>query len=192
MKKVVYNKYRNNRKASEKPIEIFIALFVVLAVAMVLLKMFGGQITSKQKELKDLADQNKLDQLRKDIKSYCNAKCADIESEIDKVTYCKTKYLGEVDLNNNGITNEYNDDFSIVGTCEDTIYCAAVTDCQSLTMKNCAKILCNYFETNWDLDESEATNRLQSFITPGECSMTGDQKANHWYYMIEEQMTCDQ
>ena len=77
-----------NKKGTEKPIEIFIALFVILAVAMVLLKMFGGQITSKQKELKEIADQNRLDQMRKDIKSFCNGKCADIDGTMDKVTYC--------------------------------------------------------------------------------------------------------
>lgn len=182
--------YSKNKKASEKPIEIFIALFVILAVAMVLLKMFGGQITSKQKELKDLADQNKLEQMRKDIKSYCQSKCAEIETTIDKVTYCKTKYLGEGDLNNNGITNEFNNEFSIVGVCEDSIYCAAVTDCKSLTMKNCGQILCNYFQEEWSLSANESTNRLKEFISPGSCSMSDEEKKNHWYYMIEEDLNC--
>lgn len=191
MGKSVYAKYRKNKKGSEKPIEIFIALFVILAVAMVLLKMFGGQITSKQKELKDLADENKLEQMRKDIKSHCQSKCADIETTIDKVTYCKTQYSKEADLNNNGITNEFNQEFSIVGVCEDSIYCAAVTDCKSLTMKNCAKILCQYFQDEWSLSANESTQRLKEFIEPGSCTMTEDEKSRHWYYMIEEELNCE-
>ena len=179
-----------NKKGTEKPIEIFIALFVILAVAMVLLKMFGGQITAKQKELKQIADQNRLEQMRKDIKSFCNGKCADIDGTMDKVTYCKTRYLGDTDMNDNGLIDEYNEEFSIVGICEDTIYCSAVSDCKSLTMKNCAAILCNYFKTQWDLSDAEASSRLKQFIQPGTCSMTETQKANHWYYMIESELNC--
>lgn len=180
----------NNKKGSEKPIEIFIALFVILAVAMVLLKMFGGQIISKQKELKDMADQSKIDQLKKSVKSYCSNKCNEIESQLDKVTYCKTRFVGDVDFNNNGIINEYNSEFSIFGVCEDTIYCPVVYECQSFNMKNCVEILCDYFKDEWGLNQTEATSRLDSFIKPGTCQMTDDQKLNHWYYMIEKEMTC--
>jgi hypothetical protein len=179
-----------NKRGSEKPIEIFIALFVILAVAMVLLKMFGGQITSKQKELKDVADQNRVEQLRKDIKIFCNSRCADIDGKMDKVNYCKTKYLGNADVNDNDIPNDYNDDLSIVSLCEDSVYCAAVTDCRELTMKNCAQILCSYFKNEWQLDDTAATERLSSLIQPGTCIMTDEQKSNHWYYMLEDDFNC--
>ena len=36
---------------TDKPIEIFIALFVILAVAMVILKMFSSQIEKKKTEM---------------------------------------------------------------------------------------------------------------------------------------------
>ena len=39
-----------NKKGTDKPIEIFVALFIILAVAMVILKMFSGQIQDKTKE----------------------------------------------------------------------------------------------------------------------------------------------
>jgi len=42
---------RMNRRGTEKPIEIFVALFVILAVALVMLKLFQGQITEKQAQL---------------------------------------------------------------------------------------------------------------------------------------------
>jgi hypothetical protein len=178
------------KKGTEKPIEIFIALFVILAVAMVLLKMFGGQIASKQKELKDMADQNKLEQMRKDIKSFCSTRCADIDTNMDKLTYCRTKYNQEADLNNNGIPNDFNDEFSIVGVCEDSIYCAAVSECKGLTMRNCAELLCSYLKNDLNLNEEDATDRLQSFIEPGQCKMTDDQKKVHWYYNIEDLLVC--
>ncbi|MEM4268420.1 MAG: hypothetical protein QXK37_06355 [Candidatus Woesearchaeota archaeon] len=38
------------KRGTDKPIEIFIALFVILAVAMVILKMFSSQIEQKSKK----------------------------------------------------------------------------------------------------------------------------------------------
>jgi hypothetical protein len=188
--KMMKSRMLKNKKGTEKPIEIFIALFVILAVAMVLLKMFGGQIASKQKELKQMSDQNALEQMRRDIKTFCSSRCADIESNMDKLTYCKTKYNQETDLNNNGIPNDFNEEFSIVGVCEDAIYCAVVDECKGLTMSTCSQLLCSYFETEMDLSSSEASERLKKFIQPGTCSMTNDQKENHWYYMIEDDLSC--
>ncbi|MEC8339150.1 MAG: hypothetical protein VXZ40_00870 [Nanoarchaeota archaeon] len=178
------------KRASEKPIEIFIALFVVLAVAMVLLQMFGGQITSKQEELKNLADENKLKQARQDVEDFCKQSCANIDSQLDTVTYCKTKFNRAVDLNNNDLTTDYNSDYSIVGVCEDAIYCASVYECRELNMRTCAQILCNYFEDEWGYSQLEATNKLLEFIQPGECSINEDNKANHWYYIIEDELSC--
>jgi hypothetical protein len=179
------------KKGTEKPIEIFIALFVILAVAMVLLKMFGGQIASKQKELKDMADQNKLEQLRKDIKAYCSTRCAEIDTKMDKLTYCRTKYNQESDLNNNGIPNDFNDEFSVVGLCEDSIYCASVTECKGLNMKTCAELLCSYLRNDLNLESEDATNRLKGFIEPGSCTMTDNEKKIHWYYSLEDMFTCN-
>ncbi len=180
----------NFKKGSEKPIEIFIALFVVLAVAMVLLQMFGGQITAKQEELKTLSDENKLKQARQDVEDYCKQQCANIDSNLDTVTYCKTKYNKELDLNNNDLYNDYNTDYSIVGVCEDSIYCAAVYECKELNMKTCSEILCNYFEDEWDLSESEASEKLLEFIEPGSCNVNEDEKKNHWYYLVEDSLNC--
>jgi hypothetical protein len=179
------------KKASEKPIEIFIALFVVLAVAMVLLQMFGGQITSKQEELKTLSDENELKQVRQDVEDFCKQKCAGIDSSLDTVTYCKTKFNRDVDFNNNDIYTDYNTDYSIFGTCEDAIYCSAVYQCKELTVKNCAQILCTYFEDDWGLNSEDATKKLFEFIQPGECSVNEEEKGNHWYYLSEESLSCD-
>ncbi len=178
------------KRASEKPIEIFIALFVVLAVAMVLLQMFGGQITAKQEELKTLSDENKLKQARQDVEDFCKQQCANIDSNLDTVTYCKTKYNRELDLNNNDIYTDYNTDYSIVGICEDSIYCASVYECRELNMRTCAQILCDYFEDEWGFDETKATQRLLEFIQPGECSLNEDEKNNHWYYIVEDSLNC--
>jgi hypothetical protein len=197
-KKAVSKTYRQttklylSKKGSEKPIEIFIALFVILAVAMVLLRMFGGQITEKQKELKALSDQNRLEQTRKDVKNFCDQKCADVSSTIDKITYCKTKYGSVADFNDNSITDEYNGEFSIVGICEDTIYCASIIDCKSLTIKTCAQIMCNYFKSEFGDGVSNATARLRGFLSPGSCyeSLTPEQKANHWFTLSEPFLSC--
>jgi uncharacterized protein HemX len=95
-----------NKKGSEKPIEIFIALFVILAVALVLLKMFQGQISDKTKELKDLEAERKLDEMTTKAKSQCDMLCSRGDSLNDRARFCMRQITSDfdgvgVDLNNN-------------------------------------------------------------------------------------------
>ena len=69
-----------NKKATEKPIEIFIALFIILAVAMVILKMFSGQIASKQQQLGELEQAQRVQQERQEATQFCNERCVDVSA----------------------------------------------------------------------------------------------------------------
>ncbi len=52
-----------------------IALFVILVVAMVILKMFTSQIEDKKAQLEEESRKQKLAQTKDDIESFCKSKC---------------------------------------------------------------------------------------------------------------------
>lgn len=187
-----------NKRGTEKPIEIFIALFVILAVAMVLLKMFSGQISSKTKELKEMEQRNKMKEDLANAKDFCDTRCTNsMENNCalkDKAQFCISHLEGGLDLNGNGILDDYDSTFlGGIGVCEDKIYCPQITNCNcgvKLTMKNCINILCTYWTSEQGLDETDANTLLERYYSPGSCAVSGDDQSFHWYYANKESMKC--
>ena len=66
-----------SKRGTEKPIEIFVALFVILAVALVMLKLFQSQITEKQKQLSDFEQEQRAQELRQKVQLHCQSKCTE-------------------------------------------------------------------------------------------------------------------
>ncbi|NJL43769.1 MAG: hypothetical protein HC945_00370 [Nitrosarchaeum sp.] len=64
-----------NRKGTDKPIEIFIALFIILAIAMLMLRMFSDQLKDKTNELKMQEQKAKLEQAKNDAENECKDVC---------------------------------------------------------------------------------------------------------------------
>ena len=133
-----------NKKASEKTIEIFVALFLILAVAMVLLKMFSGQVADKSNEL------NRMDKIQAST-AKCNDLCTKAKSNDcrveDQIAFCTAKY--KFDLNGDHKIDQY--DKGSVVLCEDNIYCPLETECDcgmNLNMKNCLELTKNYYNEN--------------------------------------------
>jgi hypothetical protein len=191
-------KLSRNKKGTEKPIEIFIALFVILAVAMVLLKMFSGQISSKTKELKEMEQRNKLKENLANAKDFCDTKCTNSMDNNcalkDKAQFCISYIENGIDLNGNGIINDYDATFlGGIGVCEDQLYCPQITDCNcgvKLTMKNCINILCTYWVGEQGLDVDKADGLLERYYKPGSCTMAKDDEDLHWYWANWDLMIC--
>jgi hypothetical protein len=169
------------KKGTDKPIEIFIALFIILAVALVILKMFSGQISAKTKELGEIERENKLREAMTNAQRYCDEKCSlaltnscDLKS---LATFCITKIEGGLDLNGNGQNNDYDDKLAGgVGVCEDGLYCPLVASCscnQVLNTKNCIKIVCKYWTEEVGMSAVDANNTIVEKLTPGTCEPTG-------------------
>lgn len=198
MHKLFNNKMLRNKKGTEKPIEIFIALFVILAVAMVLLKMFSGQISSKTKELKEMEQRNKLKETMANAKDFCDTKCTTaMENNCglkDKAQFCISNIEAGLDINGNGMINDYDETFlGGVGICEDKVYCPQISDCScgvKLTMKNCINILCSYWSSEAGLSVTESNLRLEKYFDPGTCTITEADKKIHWYYANKDIMKC--
>lgn len=173
-----------DKKGTDKPIEIFVALFVILAVAMLILRMFSSQIEEKQRQLRDAADQAKVEQAKASLQQFCDARCSEAMDEAGVLNYCKSYIQEEIDINNNKIYTDYITSISLEGVCEDRVYCAQFKPCGALNMKTCVQRLCSYFQKNWGInDPALRTVELQKFLQPGECyaSLTPEQNSTHWF-----------
>ncbi len=186
------------KKGTEKPIEIFVALFIILAVAMVMLKVFNTQITQQQDTLSDEEQKRQLEYLQTDAKQECSSLCALAQSNqcspSDKAEYCMKRI------------NEYwskSPDGTIlqqIGTtnyCEDTLYCPQITKCEcggrELTIENCFKLVCDRLlnEHGW-LPAQAETYLTNTVYHPGACYATasGQDQILHWYFSKAPMINC--
>ncbi|MCF7862306.1 hypothetical protein K9M79_08780 [Candidatus Woesearchaeota archaeon] len=173
----IFKNRKMYRKGTEKPIEIFVALFIILAVSMVMLKMFQGQIQGKKDELKAIESEDALRQGKEDAKTECRSLCSEASSN-----ECSEKFLArfcikkveEIDLNRNLGTSDYDEEFlGGIGICEDGIYCPQVEECtcgKVLDMKECAKLLCSYWQVDQNIPNAEATAMLVKAYNVGSCA----------------------
>jgi hypothetical protein len=185
-----------HKRGTDKPIEIFVALFIILAVAMVILQMFSKQISGKTKELKQMEQEQKLKQDLQRAQQLCAEKCTNaLEndcSDVMRAQFCityikdfKTQEPG-LDLNGNGIMTDYNAEvLGGIGVCEDKVYCPQLIDCtckQVLTMAQCKEILCQY----WSNQGIEPNSALDTYFDPGKCfpNLVGIEQQSHWYYAM--------
>jgi hypothetical protein len=184
------------KRGTDKPIEIFIALFVILAVAMVILKMFSSQIEQKRQEMETQQQEERAKMAKADLDAYCDSLCSNAQRSLkDKVSYCTSYYRGSIDINKNSVA-DYTDALdNIQGYCEDRIYCAAYRPCGSLDMRTCKKITCDYMSNTMGITEDVAksdrlfgykvsTQSYAGLVQPGECwtRLTSEQKKLHWFY----------
>lgn len=185
----------SGKRATDKPIEIFIALFVILAVAMVILKMFSSQIEQKKTEMEQQQQEERARQAMADLDTYCDSQCSKAHRSLkDKVAYCTSYYRGTIDINKNSFPDFTMALDNIQGYCEDRIYCAAYRPCGSLDIVNCKRLVCDYLDTNMglksDIDKATrlvgdyfSTRRYDGLFTPGECwyRITDEEKKFHWF-----------
>jgi hypothetical protein len=178
----IFDLRRIHKRATEKPIEIFVALFIILAVAMVMLKMFKGQVTEKSTELKELQRKSDLEQARVEIRTDCKALCSqsyeDGCTNKAKATFCLRK-LENIDLDGDRSTTGV--DKTLLGgiyVCEDGIYCPMAIECScgaKLTMAECVKVLCDYWK-ELNLPTATRDDLLKKTYSRGTCvaTTTGD------------------
>ena len=173
-----------SKKGTEKPIEIFVALFIILAVAMVILKMFSGQIASKQQQIGELVQQE-----RQEAQQFCNERCVEASSgdcsKERQAAYCLAQIKGGLDLNGNGATVDYDESLLAgIGICEDGVYCPHVATCtckQKLDMSTCKVILEDYW--NSVKGAGQGPVMYSKKIHPGSC-VTSANAAEMWCYNL--------
>lgn len=171
---------KKNKKGNEKTIEIFVALFLILAVAMVLLRMFSGQIADRSAALDRL-----------DEKQTTSAKCGELCAQAnnnkcrieDKIQFCTSKY--QLDLDENNRIGVY--DSGAYQLCEDNIYCPLQQNCVcgvELDMQECIEITYEYYEnTGFSSNETEEFMKEAYKFSDGACEVddTGSRAWNNLF-----------
>lgn len=190
--------YSLKKKGTEKPIEIFVALFIILAVSMLMLKMFKSQIDDKQREMEEIQLQSDIEQMLKDAKSTCEGLCSDVTqsqcSSKDMAAFCVRKL--KLDLNGDRSTTDYNTELlGAIGVCEDAVYCPQITECScgvQLNMKNCKTVLCKYWRDNQGIPLADASDLLNDTFQFGSCDTDPDYKAGRMWHKIifDNQLSC--
>jgi hypothetical protein len=182
-----------NRKGTEKPIEIFVALFIILAVALVMLKLFQNQIAEQGKKIADVQQEQKAKELRNKVDQACKDRCVEasnsgcsLASLAALCVYGSDKALSKsefIDLNNDQNIGYDDTLLAGVGVCEDRIYCFhTLNSCcaREISANSCKGILKQYWEQKGLIDTgasaADQTSKLNQLlcanVNPGSCSST--------------------
>ncbi len=198
---------RWNRKGTDKPIEIFIALFIILAIAMLMLRMFADQLREKTDQLKRQEYRDKLEQAKREAEQGCSKACTKTLSKDCSqkalAEYCIAKIEGGLDVNIDNDKDDYvkptaSHGFLLSGgTCEDTVYCREIwpcTECErNLNLENCVKITCNWLKDS-GMDATSAFLAADEYFAFGDClersekeQKVADRETWDWkmYYLLK-------
>ncbi len=184
-----------NRKGMSMAIEIFIVLFVLLAVAMLVLRLVTEQSEQQIKIINEELRQQQLKKIKADCQSAC--KC---DSMWEKVGYCLTPIKkgqadeGTMDFSGDGFTKSYAEPpetAGLYGLCEDKVHCSQLTTCkcgdQVLDMKNCFTLIC----TLWTSQGADVPTLMQKFFPAPTCQMDEAQAQSHWSFVYSQDMACE-
>ena len=187
----------------EKPIEIFVALFVILAVALLLLNIFEDQLMSQQDQLDQIASTERQEELLEAAEDFCmdDRRCPsriftdDCRGGEALVRLCRaygtdsSKFEpGEfLDLDRSGSMGVDETQIPGVQVCKDDVPCfALVSECcgQRITASNCKDIL-EQHATNEGFDVDEFVDR-SARQPSAECEADPEfDQDMHWYCRAE-------
>ncbi len=177
-----------NKKGVEMALQIFIVLFVLLAVSMLVLQLVSEQFSKRSQDLEETqrkqAYETKVNEARSDCRNLCIGKSTENNAQ-----FCLKYY----DLTPTGAA-PYDENYLMPGfsVCTDRIYCPQlITDCfvgdKPLTMADCKTIVCNYWKTTGVTAGAILNSKLQQFIKPGTCPCAGGGTAivnDHWFKVV--------
>lgn len=184
------------KKGMEKPIEIFVALFVILAVALLLLNIFEDQLNTQTEEL-DQIGPDRQEELETAAQEYCmdDRRCPSRSYSEG----CSTEHLARLcvaygtddsefnpaeymDLNSDGNMGFDTTQVVGVGICEDNVPChSLVGECcgEQIDAKNCKEILQRHANQKSLDAESLISNQIRDPST--ECKADSSFSADkHW------------
>lgn len=177
-----------NQRGMEMPIQIFIVLFVLLAVGMLVLQMFQQQIGNSAEQLQAQTNQRQMQAEMLSKQQFCQSRCG-CDALEKKAEFCFSKLDGGVNFDGKGMPTDFYEKGGI-GLCEDSVYCSHLTDCKcDLTIANCVTVLCSYWQTQ-GLGNETMNNKLREFYKPGNCAFSDEKKSSFWYYINEPRLKC--
>ena len=186
---------RTSRKGTEKPIEIFVALFIILAVGLVMLRLFQNQLAQQQSDLANVEQEQRIKELREDARLYCSQKCTEASnnrcSPSSMASLCMSYGTnavpdGWVDLNMNQVSDLDTTAFGGVGVCEDAIPCSLLIDecCgRRITPGTCLDIKKDYW-TSLAFNSTEINNTIIKTMKTGNGTNCNASSATLFWYEI--------
>ncbi len=149
---------RRSKKATEKPIEIFIALFIILAVSLLVLRLFQGQISQATEELGQAQLEQETQAMYNSFQQGCSEACTAAASRgctdqalVQLCVSSSRSILGSqrsMDLDNNQDIGFNTLTYGGIGVCEQNIPCfMEQTQCcnRNINLETCRQILCRYW-----------------------------------------------
>lgn len=185
-----------SKKGTEKPIEIFVALFVILAVALVMLQLFQGQITEQRGAISEFEQQQQLQRMQDDIGLHCLQQCTRAENDgrcslqaLASLCMAGTHQIFDdgqfIDFDGDNRISYNTDQYGGEGVCEDQIYCFTHMErcCnRQINAESCADILNQFWNSRgWDSDSSQRENLCQTNLRTGSCSPDSAQESLAWW-----------
>ncbi len=182
------------KRGTEKPIEIFVALFVILAVALVMLKLFQGQITEQKAALSNYQQEQLAQEMQQNLVLHCQSKCTEASNNgCSRQALAALCLAGSHQVFDTGESLDFDGnnkpDFNIeqyggVGVCEDQVHCFnAIDNCcaQKITAESCNDILKGYWDSRGWVDGSNQRTALCSTVNKGECTVPSGQEGLAWW-----------
>lgn len=162
------------KKGFEKPIEIFIVLFIIIVVSTVVLRLFKSEMADKTGDLAELKKTELTDESIKSAITTCREKCSQAErdgcSPQSVTSFCGYN-VGPMDLDGDSGFDGYDENLlGGIGVCEEKIMCPLLVECtcgKLLDLDNCADVMCGY----WDSMGLNNDDKLDEIYNkPGNCS----------------------
>ncbi|MCB9362182.1 hypothetical protein H6504_01990 [Candidatus Woesearchaeota archaeon] len=122
------------KKGSDKPIEIFVGMFIIIAVAMIMLAVFREQVSEQQGELADQQRESNLQLQLRNAGITCNELCTNAKTQKCSTPavnmYCVRQQ--KIDFNGDGDYSDSDTSAAIIGVAavpEDQVRCYHLTEC---------------------------------------------------------------
>ena len=188
-----------SKRGTEKPIEIFIALFVILAVSLLVLRLFQTQIQGTTDDL----SQYQAEQQRSQLKSTFEAECRSVCSQAENERRCSLESIAQVCIQNSNriLSGEYidlnrnnRDDYDTeayvgIGVCENNIPCFLEQNrcCgRVLNAEECGAILCE-LATERGMDDPADIFGAVGFTPDNYNTCSPESEAFAWWTQIPDE-----
>lgn len=172
-----------NQKGMEMAIQIFIVLFVLLAVSMLVLNLVSEQFQTQSTEIDRFTRTQEVENRINQFIVQCNNYCTSTQAT-QRANYC----MSSISLSDDLFSSFDDTRLAGIGLCTDRIYCPMVTDCQNLTMESCKNVLCTHWG-NQGIDAETTNTLLKRHFNPGACyaNLDAEQRSLHWFTRFAEE-----
>jgi hypothetical protein len=171
-----------NKKGAINALELVFAMFILIVVALVLIRMFSTQVTANA--LPKIDDFRQTYEYDKEVEK-CKAKCSDYTEDCSDlsaaVDFCTSKVAIDIDGDFKTAGKGHAGIVTRIPYCEDGLYCFhLVQDCNcgtvSLDAEHCQLIMKEYYTSYKGLDDATADQIICSSINWGTC----EPDPNNW------------